>query len=44
MASDALANRGTGAQDHITEADLWLDKLPEDLKSVKKFPAVAEKV
>jgi hypothetical protein len=37
MASESLENGNKGAQTHITEADYWLDQLPEDLKSVSSL-------
>jgi hypothetical protein len=42
MASAWLDDASNGIQSHVTEADLWLDKLPEDLKSVLLLHAILQ--
>jgi hypothetical protein len=42
MASALLDAASNGIQSHVTEADLWLDKLPEDLKSILLLHAILQ--
>jgi hypothetical protein len=41
MASELLENDSNGTQDHVMEADCWLEKLPEDLMSVSYIKNIA---